>query len=1427
MGEIMKSKIHPVFQLCVLLVLVFFPNLAFSANLNHTQKSMDSVLSDPVLRLDSAKALGPNPFEKQTHGYLLKMGTVNSQTAYFPETLNSKHPIVLKTFNDTVEQSLVSDEVYHAELKGRYLIYRGKHNSILYRYDVESQSLREFVYLENKTQLQKDRPVIEWKFAGANLKSQKDGSVILIKARDIKNEVRKISNDSMANRIQRFLEKKNTSTKNDSLIQTLFIIPKPEFIDGNQEHHTQGLNYSVHNDQLALNLEPNEQLKFPLWVDPTVVLNSNDNFDVLINGQDAYDNFGGVVVGDIDINGDGLDDVIIGASEDDNNGDRSGRVFIFFGRLNWPTPLTADTNADVIINGNSVNGILGRTISAGDMNNDGIDDVILGQNDNPGRVFVFFGRNVWASSLDIETDANVIINGTGFADGFGNNLSVLGDINGDEVDDLIIGALFDDNSGNDSGSAFVFFGRSSWSSPLNADNDADVIINGTNAGGLFSGGLGRGDFNGDGLGDFIVRANGGEFIFFGRNSWSSPLNADSDADVIIDVRGSISQLGGDINNDGFDDLIVYANREVLIFFGRNVWPSSLNSENANIILDGVLITAILNDINEDGIDDLIVGEPSADVSFPQVGKVYVLYGRDTWPSSFELDEFADIVINGVKAEGGFGGAVTPTGDVNGDGFEDLLIGARMHDIRGQESGSAYIFFGPFKPNNLSFSDAQDSYIRQTSPSTNFGNEAVLLADGVDQDPSNGLFGEVRSVISWDVSDIPPNATIESATIDLFHTNTSTGSYGIYEAKVPWSEESVTWNNFDDPNNTGTELLGFVNSSGPTSFNQAGLDLIQGWIDGSIPNNGIIIKSIDTNDGIDINSSEAADNQPVLNVKFSNDPPPSLQVTDNFQDAKDAYVYSFTPDQNYGDDVKLISSGNELASEDPLKHPTPIYSLISWDISSIPQDAVIQSVKISFNVTNDSEQDFEIYEMINRWEEDVVTWGNFSFGPRGSVGRELFGSFSPGTLGEHIVELNDKGEEIVREWIRGTVANNGLIIRMERGGELLDQRDRVEMNSSEAATGNPKIEVTYLTSPPPGETTVDLVNAEDSYVRETSPTVNYGSEPVLLADGSDEDPDNSNLGELLSVISWDVSGIANTSVVQNAQVTLDLFNPSSGEYKLYAVNTPWAEGTVSWNDVGSDIGSTVLGTIAAGSLGSTVINLNASGLALVQGWVDGTIPNNGFAVRTGGATNGIDFNSSEAGSGQPKLTITYSDSGPPPPTPVEVNIGNAEDSYLRETSGNTNYGSETLLQADGVDQDPGNGNYGELRPVLSWDVSSIPTDAVVDSASINLSLTDSSTGSYELFSVNSAWTEGTVVWNDLDGPGDTGSTVIGTITSGIIGNTVINLNASGVALVQGWIDGSISNNGIIIKSGGTNNGIDISSSEASSGQPILNVTYTQP
>jgi hypothetical protein len=160
---------------------------------------------------------------------------------------------------------------------------------------------------------------------------------------------------------------------------------------------------------------------------------------------------------------------------------------------------------------------------------------------------------------------------------------------------------------------------------------------------------------------------------------------------------------------------------------------------------------------------------------------------------------------------------------------------------------------------------------------------------------------------------------------------------------------------------------------------------------------------------------------------------------------------------------------------------------------------------------------------------------------------------------------------------------------------------------------------------------------DTYVASGQPTINYGENVSLLADGAD----NLN-GQIVPLIKWLNTSIPSGKTVTAANIQMNVFDPTTGTYDLYAMNTSWAEDTANWNNTNPlNNKGILLGSFAPLITGVYTINLNAAGIALVQSWVNGSA-NNGLMIVDRNNTNGIDIRSSERAtiSSRPKLTITY-------------------------------------------------------------------------------------------------------------------------------------------------------------------------------------------
>ena len=448
--------------------------------------------------------------------------------------------------------------------------------------------------------------------------------------------------------------------------------------------------------------------------DQTVAITVTDEYDLvplstldgtngfILNGIDADDRSGFSVSSAGDVNGDGYDDLIIGAVFADPNGAGSGETYIVYGGASAPgTGGVLDLSDLDGTNGFILNGIdavdwSGNSVSsAGDVNGDGYDDLIIGArfadpngDSDAGESYVIYGG---ASAPGIGGRLNLstldgtngfILNGIDGGDQFGLSVSSAGDVNGDGYDDLIIGARTADPNGSSSGETYVVYGGAS--APGTGGRFNLSMLNGTNG-----------------------------FILNGIDA--------------RDYSGRSVSSAGDVNGDGYDDLIFGAYRadpngnflagETYVIYGGASAPgtdgvldlSDLDGTNG-FILNGIdeddysgISVSSAGDVNGDGYDDLIIGTKYArdrHGNFFSGGETYVVYGGASAPGIngaldlSDLDGTNGFILNGVDARTSHGISVSSAGDVNGDGYDDLIIGASYANPNGDfGAGETYVVYG--------------------------------------------------------------------------------------------------------------------------------------------------------------------------------------------------------------------------------------------------------------------------------------------------------------------------------------------------------------------------------------------------------------------------------------------------------------------------------------------------------------------------------------------------------------------------------------------------------------------------------------------------------------------------------------------------------------------------------------------------------------
>jgi hypothetical protein len=488
-------------------------------------------------------------------------------------------------------------------------------------------------------------------------------------------------------------------------------------------------------------------------VDSTIRIDHNTtNAPPLGSPNRHYNDWFGVAVANVgDLDGDGITDIAVGAHISDYAGTDRGAVYVMFlnedGSVKGFSRIDdASTNGPVLTNADQFGlGLAG----IGDLNGDGVLDIAAGANGddaggssrgaihilflNPLTVTVSEDAPTFLSTVEINDET---ANGPVLSDSdwFGYASANIGDLNDDGVNDIVVGAVHDDNGGTSRGAVHILF--------MNTDGSVDSTVeinDGTSNGPVLSDDdlfgisvAGLGDLNADGVEDIAVGASGDDEGGTGRGAVHILfLNTDGSVDSTVEINSSTTNGPslsngdgfsgtsvaniGDLNDDGVIDLAVgasgndqtYTDSGAIHLFFMNTDGSvdstvQINDATANgpSLSNYTYLSTVtsLGDLNSDGVEDLLMGSPAGYAGYYAYGAVHIAFMN----TNGSIDSTVRIDHNTTNAPqlgslnrhwaDWFGVAVANLGDINSDGITDIAVGAHIYDYTGSNQGAMYVMF---------------------------------------------------------------------------------------------------------------------------------------------------------------------------------------------------------------------------------------------------------------------------------------------------------------------------------------------------------------------------------------------------------------------------------------------------------------------------------------------------------------------------------------------------------------------------------------------------------------------------------------------------------------------------------------------------------------------------------------------------------------
>ncbi len=607
------------------------------------------------------------------------------------------------------------------------------------------------------------------------------------------------------------------------------------------------------------------------------------------------------------------------------------------------------------------------------------------------------------------------------------------------------------------------------------------------------------------------------------------------------------------------------------------------------------------------------GTPSAAQSYTVSGSLLTEGILITAPSGFEISTASGGPYSGSLTLPQSGGTVASTPVyVRLTGAEGTFSGNITHASAGATTRNVAVSGTAAFCYSVNLVAAEDTYLSANDVTYNNGGNASLHV--------NATTGTNRrtALLKWDLSGIPADATVSAASMTIYVSDASPLVFNLYNLRRSWvegtstqaaSSTSANWNTYDGANTWGTggaantssdrydtNLWNATSTSYSTTgsktidLNANGVAVVQGWVAGTLTNYGVIMQTYSgtTNNALFFASSENSTvaNRPKLNISYCAAPTVPTIYTSGTLSAFHTTPGTPSAAQSYSVSGVLLTEGILITAPTGFELATASGGPYSGSLTLPQSGGNVASTPIYVRLTGAAEGSFG---------------GNITHTSAGATQKDVAAS---GTV----------------DWC--------VTVSFQQG-------------------------------------TAGYDGARDTHLYQYSPTYNYGVSTPLLID-SDEPSQQDNY-DVSALLYWDISSIPAGSTISSASITVNVENVTDATpgFNLYAMLQGWTEGTgngsatgngATWNTYdgtnawpggaggagASDRGTTALANLAPTSTGSYQVTLNASALAVLEGWVNTPAGNNGFMIHAGTEDNGMDISSREAVTitARPKLTIDY-------------------------------------------------------------------------------------------------------------------------------------------------------------------------------------------